>query len=41
MQLLAEGGGQISFDKVMAGMIADVWYSVAEYYLKMFVIEII
>lgn len=35
MQLLAEGEDQIDFDKVISGMIADAWYSVTEYHLRM------
>lgn len=35
MQLLAEKEESITFDKVISGMIADAWYSVTEYHLKM------
>lgn len=35
MQLIADGEDQISFDKVISGMIADAWYSVTEYHLRM------
>lgn len=35
MQLVAEGEADITFDKVISGMIADAWYSVTEYRLRM------
>ena len=35
MQLVAEGRADFTFDEVISGMIADAWYSVAEYHLCM------
>ncbi|HCJ07526.1 MAG TPA: HNH endonuclease [Lachnospiraceae bacterium] len=35
MQLLSEQEENITFDKVISGMIADAWYSVTEYHLRM------
>ena len=35
IQLLAEKENEITFDKVISGMIADAWYSVTEYHLRM------
>lgn len=35
MQLLAEDKMEITFDDVITGMIADAWYSVTEYHLRM------
>lgn len=35
MQLIAEDEIPITFDKVISGMIADAWYSVTEYHLRM------
>lgn len=35
MQLLMENEENITFDKVISGMIADAWYSVTEYHLKL------
>lgn len=35
IQLLAEKENKITFDKVISGMIADAWYSVTEYHLRM------
>ena len=35
MQLIAENEESITFDKVISGMIADAWYSVQEYHLRM------
>ncbi len=35
MQLVAEGESDITFEKVISGMIADAWYSVTEYRLRM------
>ena len=35
MQLLSEQEDNITFDKTISGMIADAWYSVTEYHLRM------
>lgn len=35
MRLAAEDEQEITFDKVISGMIADAWYSVTEYHLRM------
>lgn len=35
IQLLAEKEECITFDKVISGMIADAWYSITKYHLKM------
>ena len=35
MQLLSEQEDNITFDKIISGMIADAWYSVTEYHLRM------
>ena len=35
LQLLSENKHIISFDDVMVGMIADAWYSVTEYHLRL------
>ncbi len=35
MQLLAEQEECITFDKVISGMVADAWYSVTEYHLRL------
>lgn len=35
MQLLSEQEETITFDKVISGMVADAWYSVTEYHLRM------
>lgn len=35
MQLLAEQEENITFNKIISGMIADAWYSVTEYHLRM------
>ncbi|MFI3212844.1 MAG: HNH endonuclease domain-containing protein [Eubacteriales bacterium] len=35
MQLLSEKETEFTFDKVISGMIADAWYSVTEYHLKL------
>lgn len=35
MQLLSEQEETIIFDKVISGMVADAWYSVTEYHLRM------
>lgn len=35
MQLLSEQEDNITFDKIISGMITDVWYSVTEYHLRM------
>lgn len=35
MQLLSKSAELITFDKVISGMIADAWYSVTEYHLRM------
>lgn len=35
MRLIAEDEPEITFDKVISGMIADAWYSVTEYHLRM------
>lgn len=35
MQLLSEQEENITFDNVISGMIADAWYSVTEYHLRM------
>ncbi len=35
MQLLSQQEEDITFDKVISGMIADAWYSVTEYHLRM------
>lgn len=35
MWLIAENEQEITFDKVISGMIADAWYSVTEYHLRM------
>nr|WP_300915171.1 HNH endonuclease domain-containing protein [uncultured Acetatifactor sp.] len=33
--LVAQGKDEISFDDIISGMIADAWYSVTEYHLRM------
>ena len=35
MQLVIQNENDITFDKVICGMIADAWYSVAKYNLRM------
>lgn len=35
MQLLSEQEENITFNKIIFGMIADAWYSVTEYHLRM------
>lgn len=35
LQLLAQGKDEITFDDVISGMIADAWYTVTEYRLRM------
>ena len=35
MQLLSKNAELITFDKVISGMIADAWYSVTEYHLRL------
>lgn len=35
MQMLGENAQNITFDEVISGMIADAWYSVTEYHLRM------
>ena len=35
MQLLSEQEETITYDKVISGMVADAWYSVTEYHLRM------
>lgn len=35
MQLLADDRHTVSFDDIIVGMIADAWYSVTEYHLRL------
>ena len=35
MQLLSENKEEMTFDEIISGMIADAWYSVTEYHLRM------